>query len=228
MMWILFFGTLMLSALAAARVHANYARFSRVAAGSGLSGAEAAAEILAATGIHDVEVTAGEGLLGDHYDPLHKRLVLSEANYFGRSVAALGVAAHEAGHAIQHAQAYTPLQLRMAAIGLTSFASQIVMWLPVVGLLTGLLSTYTGLAIMAAGWGTIMAFNLITLPVEFDASRRAKRVLRAMGLIGSGAEAEGVSRVLNAAAWTYVAAFLTSLVYFLWYLAPLLGGPRRE
>ena len=228
MMWILFLGTLIISALAAARVQANYARFSRVAAGSGLSGAEAAEEILAAAGIHGAEVIAGEGLLGDHYDPLHKRLVLSEANYFGRSVAALGVAAHEAGHAIQHARAYAPLQLRMTAIGLTSFASQIVMWLPVVGLVTGVLSTYTGLAIMAVGWGIIMAFNLITLPVEFDASRRAKQVLRGMGIIDSGAEAEGVSSVLNAAAWTYVAAFLTSLVYFLWYLAPLLGGTRRD
>jgi len=93
---------------------------------------------------------------------------------------------------------------------------------------TGILSTYTGLAIMAVGWGIIMAFNLITLPVEFDASRRAKQVLRGMGIIDSGAEAEGVSSVLNAAAWTYVAAFLTSLVYFLWYLAPLLGGTRRD
>lgn len=228
MMWILFLGTLIVSALAAARVQANYARFSRVAAASGLSGAEAAEQILAAAGIDDVEVIAGEGLLGDHYDPLHKRLVLSEANYFGRSVAALGVAAHEAGHAIQHARDYAPLQLRMAAIGLTSFASQIVMWLPVVGLVTGILSTYTGLAIMAIGWGIIMAFNLVTLPVEFDASWRAKRVLRGMGIIVSSAEAEGVSRVLNAAAWTYVAAFLTSLVYFLWYLAPLLGGTRRD
>jgi len=228
MMWILFLGTLIVSALAAARVQANYARFSRVAAGSGLSGAEAAAEILGAAGIHDVEVIAGEGLLGDHYDPMHKRLVLSEANYFGRSVAALGVAAHEAGHAIQHARAYAPLQLRMTAIGLTSFASQVVMWLPFVGLVTGILSTYTGLAIMAVGWGIIMAFNLITLPVEFDASRRAKQVLRGMGIISPGAEAEAVSRVLNAAAWTYVAAFLTSLVYFLWYLAPLLGGTRRD
>jgi Zn-dependent membrane protease YugP len=228
MMWILFLGTLIVSALAAARVQANYARFSRVAAGSGLSGAEAAEEILGAAGIHDVEVIAGEGLLGDHYDPMHKRLVLSEAKYFGGSVAALGVAAHEAGHAIQHARAYAPLQLRMTAIGLTSFASQIVMWLPVVGLVTGILSTYTGLAIMAVGWGIIMAFNLITLPVEFDASRRAKQVLRGMGIIDSGAEAEGVSSVLNAAAWTYVAAFLTSLVYFLWYLAPFVGGTRRD
>lgn len=226
-MWILFIATVVVSLFAAMRVKANYLRFSRKPASSGLTGAEAAQEILWSAGIRDVEVVAQDGLLSDHYDPLHRRLVLSRDNYFGRSVAALGVAAHEAGHAIQHARAYRPLQWRMAAIGATNFASQIVLWLPLVGLFTGLLSTYTGLMIMAVGWGVIMAFNLITLPVEFDASRRAKLVLVNMGMIRSGDEANGVNKVLNAAAWTYVAAFLTSLVYFLWYLLPLLSGGRR-
>jgi hypothetical protein len=225
--WLLFIGTLVISLLASARVKSNYLRYSRVSAASGLSGAEAARQVLHSAGIHDVEVVAQEGLLSDHYDPLHKRLVLSQDNYFGRSVAALGVAAHEAGHAIQHANAYLPLQIRMAAIGATNFASQLVMWLPLIGIFTGLLSTYTGLLVMAVGWGIIMAFNLITLPVEFDASRRAKRVLLGMGLVRQGPEAEGVNKVLGAAAWTYVAAFLTSLVFFLWYLLPLLGGQRR-
>ena len=227
-MWILFIGTLVISLLAAARVKSNYFRFARVPVASGLSGAEAAEQILHAASIHDVEVVAQDGLLADHYDPLHKRLVLSADNFFGRSVAALGVAAHEAGHAIQHASAYQPLQLRMAAIGATSFASQVVMWLPLVGMFTGLLSTYTGLMVMAVGWGIIMIFNLITLPVEFDASRRAKQVLLSMGMIRRGPEAAGVNQVLNAAAWTYVAAFLTSLVYFLWYLLPMLSGQRRD
>lgn len=227
-LWILFIGTLVISLLAAARVKSNYFRFARVPVASGLSGAEVAEQILHAAGIHDVEVVAQDGLLADHYDPLHKRLMLSADNFFGRSVAALGVAAHEAGHAIQHASAYPPLQLRMAAIGATSFASQVVMWLPLVGMFTGLLSTYTGLMVMAVGWGIIMIFNLITLPVEFDASRRAKQVLLSMGMISRGREAEGVNKVLNAAAWTYVAAFLTSLVYFLWYLLPMLSGQRRD
>jgi len=228
MIWILFLGTFAISLLAAARVKSNYFRFSQVAATSGLTGAEAAAEILRGAGIHDVEVVAQDGLLADHYDPLHKRLVLSVDNHAGRSVAALGVAAHETGHAIQHAQDYLPLKLRMAAVGLTTFASQIVMWLPLVGMFTGLLSTYTGLTVMAVSWGIIMAFNLVTLPVEFDASRRAKQILGGMGLVAPGAEAEGVNKVLNAAAWTYVAAFLTSLAYFLWFLLPLLGGNRRD
>jgi len=227
-MWILFIGTLAISLIAAARVKSNFLRFSRVPAASGLSGAEAAHQILASAGIRDVEVVAHDGLLADHYDPLHKRLVLSKDNFYGRSVAALGISAHEAGHAIQHAHAYGPLQLRMAAIGATSFASQLVMWLPILGMFTGLLTTYTGLMVMAVGWGIIMAFNLVTLPVEFDASRRAKQVLLSMGMVNRGSEADGVNKVLNAAAWTYVAAFLTSVVYFLWYLLPLLSGQRRD
>ena len=100
------------------------------------------------------------------------------------------------------------------------------MWLPLLGMVTGLLSTYSGLMVMAISWGIIMGFNLITLPVEFDASRRAKQVLLRMGFVTPGAEFEGVNKVLNAAAWTYVAAFLTSLAYFLWFLLPLLGGRR--
>jgi uncharacterized protein len=225
---LLFVGTLAISLLATLRVQAAYARYSRIPASSGYSGAEAADQILHAAGIHDVQILEREELLGDHYDPLNKRLVLSSENFHGRSIAALGIAAHECGHAIQHKLAYAPLQWRMAAVGLTSFASQLVMWLPLLGMFTGLLSTYTGLLIMAVGWGIIMAFNLITLPVEFDASQRAKRLLPAMGLIHSDEELGAVRRVLNAAAWTYVAAFLTSLAYFLWYLLPLLGGSRRD
>ena len=226
MILLLFIGTLAISLLATARVKTNYLRYSRVIASSGFSGAEVAMKILNSAGINNVEVLPQEGILADHYDPIHTRLVLSKDNYSGRSVAALGIAAHEAGHAIQHAQAYKPLQMRMAAIGLTTFASQLVMWLPLLGMVTGLLSTYTGLMVMAISWGIIMGFNLITLPVEFDASRRAKQVLLRMGFVAPGEEFEGVNKVLNAAAWTYVAAFLTSLAYFLWFLLPLLGGRK--
>jgi len=228
MIWIVFIATMAIALIASARVKSTYMRYLRVPAASGLSGAEAAAQILAAANIRDVEIVAKDGMLADHYDPLHKRLVLSSDNFHGRSVAALGVAAHEAGHAIQHARAYGPLHLRMAAVGATSFASQIVMILPVIGMFTGLLATYTGLLVMAVGWGIIMAFNLVTLPVEFDASRRAKELLVSRGMISRGEEADGVNKVLNAAGWTYVAAFLTSLVYFLMYLLPLLTGQRRN
>jgi Zn-dependent membrane protease YugP len=226
MIWIIFFGTLAISLLASGRVKANYLRYAQVPTSRGLTGAQAAQAIMQRAGIHDVEVMAQDGFLGDHYDPTQKRLVLSTENYFGASVAAVGVAAHETGHAIQHAQAYFPLQLRMAAVGLTTYASQVVMWLPLLGMFTHILSVYTGLMAMAVCWGIIMAFNLVTLPVELDASHRAKVLLLDMGLISPGSEARGVDKVLNAAAWTYVAAFLTSLAYFLWYLLPLLGGRR--
>jgi len=226
MMWILFIGTMAISLIAVARVKSTYRKYSQVPTSSGMTGAQAAARILSTAGIHDVEITEGEGMLGDHYNPLNKRLVLSPGNYQGQSAAAVGVAAHECGHAIQHAEAYAPLQIRMASVGITNVASQVVMWLPFLGIMTGLLSAYTGLLIMAVGWGIIMLFNLVTLPVEFDASRRAKLLLPQLGIISSRAEDEGVRKVLSAAAWTYVAAFITSLVYFLWHLLPLLAGQR--
>lgn len=226
--WILFIGTMALSLWAAARVKSIYNRHNEGTVRSGLTGGEAAAHILQRAGIFDVEITHIDEMLGDHYDPRHKRLVLSEANYFGRSPAALGVSAHECGHAIQHAHAYAPLHWRMAAVNITTFASQIVMWLPLIGMFTGLIEPMTGASIMAAAWGVMMLFNLVTLPVEFDASRRAKAVLADTGFIAPGEEADGVKKVLDAAAWTYVAAFVTSLAYFLWHLLPLLTGGRSR
>ena len=228
MILLLFLLTLAIGLLAQWHVKRAYARHSRTPVQSGYTGAEAAREILRAVGINNVSIYEHEELLGDHYDPKHKRLVLSSANYHGTSAAALGVAAHECGHAIQDKQAYAPLQLRMAAVGVTSFASQLVMWIPLLGMFTGLLAARTGLLIMAVAWGILMAFNLITLPVEFDASRRAKLVLGKMGFIQAGSERAAVSQVLNAAGWTYVAAFISSLIYFLWHLLPLLTGRQRN
>ena len=221
---LLFVGTLALSLWATARVKSVYNRYSQIPASSGASGAEVAAAILQRAGITDVEIVEHDELLGDHYDPMHKRLVLSTQNFRGNSLAALGVAAHECGHAIQHKIAYAPLQWRMAAVGATSFASQIAMWLPMIGMFTGFISFYTAMWVLAAAWGVIMAFNLITLPVEFDASRRAKEILAGMGFIGTEEEMTGVRKTLDAAGWTYVAAFITSLGYFLYYLLPLITG----
>jgi Zn-dependent membrane protease YugP len=225
---ILFLGTMAISLWAAARVKSVYHHYSQIPASSGATGAEVAAAILDRAGIHDVEIVAHDEMLGDHYDPLHKRLVLSEQNFHGNSLAALGVAAHECGHAIQHKIAYAPLEWRMAAVGATNFASQIAMWLPLLGLFTGLISYYTAAWILSAAWGVIMLFNLITLPVEFDASNRAKQILGGMGFIGTDEEMRGVRKTLDAAGWTYVAAFITSLAYLLWYLLPLLLGGRRS
>ena len=226
--WILIIGTMALSLFAAARVKSVYHRYNRGSVMSGVTGSEAAALILRQAGIRDVEIAEHNEMLGDHCDPLHKRLVLSTENFHGSSPAALGVAAHECGHAIQHQQAYAPLHLRMAAVGITTYANQIVMWLPLLGMFTGLIQPMVAVWILALAWGVIMLFNLVTLPVEFDASRRAKQVLRNLDLIAPGSEATAVSKVLNAAAWTYVAAFITSLAYFLWHLLPLLTGRQRE
>ncbi len=222
---LIFVVTMGLSLLAAGRVKSKYAKWSQFPAQSGLSGAQAAAQILRRSGINDVEIVAGQGHLTDHYDPMNKRLVLSEQNFHGRSVAALGIAAHECGHAVQHARAYAPLQWRMAAVGLTRFSSPM-LYLPMFGMAFGLIAPYTGFLIMAIGMGIMMLFNLVTLPVEFDATRRAKAILGETGMIRAGEEQEGMSAVLDAAAWTYVAAFVTSLAYFLMYLLPLLGGRR--
>lgn len=227
-MLMIFLCTFGIGLLAHWHVKRTYIRHSRTPTLGGYTGAEAAREILRQAGITNVAIVEHEELLGDHYDPVHQRLVLSSANYRGTSAAALGVAAHECGHAIQHKQAYAPLQLRMAAVGITNFASQAVLWIPLLGMLTGLLATRTGLLIMAVAWGILMLFNLVTLPVEFDASRRAKLVLGQMGFIHAGSERAAVSQVLNAAGWTYVAAFISSLVYFLWHLLPLLTGRDRD
>lgn len=225
---ILFAGTMLLSLWAMARVKSVYHRYSQVPGSAGYTGAEVAAAILQRAGITDVQIAEHNEMLGDHYDPTNKRLVLSTQNYHGTSLAAIGVSAHECGHAIQHKIAYGPLHWRMSAVGITNFASQIVFWIPILGLGGGFLSGKTAIMIMALCFGVIMLFNLITLPVEFDASRRAKLILNEMGFTRSTEENAGVEKTLNAAAWTYVAAFITSLAYLLWYLLPLLTGRSSE
>ena len=148
---LLFVGTMLISLWATMRVKSVYNRYSQVPAASGATGAEVAAAILQRAGIHDVDIVEHDEMLGDHYDPMHKRLVLSSQNYHGYSLAALGVSAHECGHAIQHKIAYAPLQWRMAAVGATTFANQIVLWLPILGLVTGLIRGQTAIMIMEIG-----------------------------------------------------------------------------
>jgi Zn-dependent membrane protease YugP len=197
------------------RVSSAFGKYKKVAATSGVTGAQAAREILNAAQIHDVEVREINDMLGDHYDPIKKRLCLSSDVFRTPSVAALGIAAHEAGHAIQHARAYAPLKWRMAIVPVTQFASQI---LPLV-IIGGFMFQITGLITLGViCYGVLAFFQLITLPVEFDASKRAKVILQQMGMVQPGGEAAGVNSVLNAAALTYVAAFvaaLGNLVYLL-------------
>ena len=217
-----------LSLWAMYRVRSVYNHYSQIPAASGATGAEVACAILDRAGIHDVKIVEIEETLGDYYDPYEKRLALCSANYHGRSLAALGVSAHECGHAIQHHIAYAPLHWRVAAVGVTNIANQVIMWLPIIGVMTQMISIYTATWIMAVAWGIVMLFNLITLPVEFDASARAKIILADMGYIGTPEEIAGVKKTLDAAGWTYVAAFITSFGYFLYHLLPLLLGGRNR
>ncbi len=217
--------TFAISGLATLHVKGQISKYSKVPASSGLTGAQTAEHILRSRGIYDVQVIPANGLMGDHYDPLKKLIALTPDIYSGTSTAAVGIAAHECGHAIKHQQSYAWLELRSSAVGLTHFSSSLFMF-PILFMFMHLITPYTGYMIMAAAATIIMVFNLITLPVEFDASARAKAILPELGIIRSPAESVAVSRVLNAAALTYVAAFLASLANVLYYLT--LAGDRRR
>ncbi len=205
--WWFFIPGMLLGLYAQFKLSATYNRYITVPIQSGISGAEAAREILDKAGLASVAVAEVAGRLTDHYDPTKRALFLSSDNYHGRSIAAVGVAAHEAGHALQHKAAYAPLHLRMALVPITNFASQAVFWI----LMLGMFLHFAKLiwpAIIA--FSIITAFQLITLPVEFDASRRAKEQLLHLGLVARE-EGRAVSKVLSAAALTYVAALVAAL-----------------
>lgn len=207
--WLILVGIpLIIGLIAQFRVKSAFNKWGAVRASSNVTGAEAAREILAAAKINDVQVVETNDFLGDHYDPMSKRLCLSTNVYSTPSVAALGIAAHECGHAIQHQAAYAPLKMRMAIVPITQIASNM---LPFV-IFGGFIFHMTGLITLGIYcYLVLLAFQLITLPVEFDASRRAKIILQQMGIVQPGNEVAGVNRVLNAAALTYVAAFVATL-----------------
>src|ERR1700746_2985453 len=215
--WLLYIGgPLIIGIWAQIRVSSAFRKWSKVRASANITGAECAREVLQAAQIHDVDVVETNDFLGDHYDPTKKQLHLSSNVYHTPSVAALGIAAHETGHAIQHARAYAPLKARMAIVPVTMVASQM---LPFV-IIGGLFFRITGLITLGIYcYLILLVFQLITLPVEFDASRRAKIILREMGIVQPGEEATGVNRVLNAAALTYIAAFIAALGNLLWLMS---------
>lgn len=191
-----------------------YGRFVQVGNESGISGAEAAREILDRAGMSSMPVREVAGQLTDHYNPMEKALYLSSDNYHGRSLAAVGVAAHEAGHALQHQASYSLLKLRMIVAPATHIATKAWMGITLLGMFLGgaFLHKFIGIAIGI--FSVITLFHLITLPVEYDASRRAKVQLIRLGLISSR-EQGAVSQVLSAAALTYVAALVSSLLQLL-------------
>jgi Zn-dependent membrane protease YugP len=215
--WLIYVGIpLVIGIWAQIRVSSAFSKWGKVRASSNITGAECAREILQAAHIDDVDVVETNDFLGDHYDPTSKKLCLSSGVYNTPSVAALGIAAHETGHAIQHAKAYAPLKWRMTVVPVTMVASQM---LPFV-LIGGLWFHMTGLITLGIYcYLILLVFQLITLPVEFDASRRAKIILREMNIVQPGQEVAGVNKVLNAAALTYVAAFIAALGNLLWLMS---------
>ena len=224
--WWLIIPGLILGIYAQIKLMANYAKYSRVSVASGVSGAEAAREILDQAGLAALPVEEIGGHLTDHYDPTKKALFLSSENFHGRSLAAVGVAAHEAGHALQHKAAYGPMQLRMMLVPATQFASYAWIGLLVLGMILGGAAFVKFLPIAIGIFAVLTFFQIVTLPVEFDASRRAKQQLLALGLVQSD-EKEGISKVLNAAALTYVAAMLQA-VFQLLRLVLLQRGSDRD
>lgn len=213
---------LVLGLWAQSRVKANFNKYAKIATMRGVTGAQVARTLLDAHGLHDVRVEAAKGYLTDHYDPRSKTLRLSEATYRSPSVAAAGIAAHEMGHALQHAQGYAPLQIRSTLVPAVQFGTGIGPYLFMGGLFLQMTSLAWVGVILYAG---ATLFALITLPVEFDASNRAKALLVRQGIL-VGPEMEGVNKVLNAAALTYVAAAIQSIGTLLYFVLRLSGGSR--
>ena len=211
--WVMIPGML-LAFWAQMRLSSTYNRYREVAIDRRITGAEAAREILDRNGLHSVEVYEVPGHLTDHYDPLKKAVFLSSEIFHTPSVAAVGVAAHEVGHALQHKEAYGPLGLRMALVGVTNFASQASTWIIIGGMILG--GTLSGKIIWAgvALFSIVAFFQLVTLPVEYNASSRAKAQLLRLGLV-TNREIADVDRVLGAAALTYVAALVNALLQLL-------------
>jgi len=206
------------------RTKANFKKYSKVPVSSGMSGADAAQRILDGAGIRDVSIGRSRGLLSDHYNPVKKNLALSDGVFDSRSLAAVGIAAHEAGHAIQHAEGYGPLKLRSTLVPTASIGSN----LGYIVMLMGLFFASQNMVMVGAVlFSAVLLFQIVTLPVEFDASNRAKALVVDQGIV-SRDERRGMDKVLNAAAMTYVAAVASSLATLLYFLvrSGLLGGRR--
>jgi Zn-dependent membrane protease YugP len=220
--WWLMIPGMILAIYAQFKVMSTYRHYLREPVSTGITGAEAARAILDQSGLREVPVEEVPGTLSDHYDPTSRTLRLSPENFHGASVSAVGVAAHEAGHALQHKASYAPMNLRMALVPVTNFASSAAFFI----FLLGAFIHMAKLAVLGVLiFGIITLFQLVTLPVEFDASRRAKACLASMGLVRPD-QMDGVSRVLGAAALTYVAAMVQSLLQLLQFFLIARGDDR--
>jgi hypothetical protein len=221
--YLLFVGPgILLSLLAAFYVKSTFARYAEVPLVRGLTGAETAALVLRQAGVHDVRVEPTEGYLSDHYDPSEKVLRLSPDVFYGRSISAAGVAAHEAGHAIQHNVGYALMGVRQALVLPARIGSQIGLFIIIAGLaLHALNLAWFGVILFSA----IFLFELVTLPVEINASSRAKQRLVAAGIV-TGVEADGVASVLRAAALTYLASLISSGLQLLYFISRIRDEER--
>ena len=213
---------MLLSLAASAKLKSTFAKYRRIRSASGLTGAEAAARVLRAAGITDVQIRAIPGSLTDHYDPRTKTVSLSQDIYGQTSLAAVGVAAHECGHAIQHAVHYAPLEMRSAIVPVANLGSSLSWPLFLIGLLAGIRPLTTAGIVL---FSLAVLFQLVTLPVELNASSRALRMLEGTGILGVS-ETKGARKVLTAAALTYVAALAASILQLLRLL--ILAGGRRN
>ena len=221
--WIILMPAFLIALLAQLNVSSTFNRYSRVASRRGLTGAQAAEEVLRAYGVYGVRVTRVSGKLTDHYDPRTNTIRLSDAVYGSTSIASVGVAAHEAGHAVQYAQEYGPIKVRGAIIPVCNFSSQISILLIILGFV---MYSRPLFAVGVVLFAVATVFQVVTLPVEFDASRRAIRSLRETHLLDAQ-ELQGTKKVLGAAAMTYVAALLVSIAQLLRYVLAF-NSRRRD
>jgi Zn-dependent membrane protease YugP len=223
--WVFVLPGLLLGLYAQSRIKLNVTKYSQVPTQNGITGAEVARRLLDAQGLQKVAVESTPGILSDHYDPRSKTLRLSQQVYFTPSVAAAGIAAHEAGHALQDAEDYFPMEARTYIVPIVQLASQAAPWLFVTGLMLQL-ETLTWAGVMLFGSSFLLAF--LTLPVEFNASARAKELLVSQGIIQGDEEIAGVEKVLGAAAWTYVAAAVSAIGVWLFYVFVLIFRGRAD
>ncbi len=216
---------------ASIRVNTTFKKYSKIRSMRGITGAEAARRVLDANGLQHIRIEQIPGNLTDHYDPRSDVIRLSESVYGNTSVAAVGVACHEAGHAVQHAENYAPVKIRAAIIPVTNIGSRLAIPLIIFGILLNSLASAPEFLMIAyigvACYGLCTLFQLVTLPTEFDASRRALRCIESYGILGSE-EIGGARRVLTAAAMTYVAALAVSLMQLLRLFLMVSGNSRRR
>ncbi len=226
MIWIIFIAIALISYIVQANLQSKFKKYAQVPLASGMTGREVAEKMLRDNGIYNVRVTSTPGHLTDHYNPTDQTVNLSESVYNSNSVAAAAVAAHECGHAVQHAVAYGPLTMRSALVPVVSFASNCVSWVILAGIL--LLQTFPALLLIGIGlFALTTLFSFITLPVEIDASRRATAWLQSAGITSNYDQPMAVS-ALRSAAYTYVVAALGSLATLIYYVLIFMSAQRDE